>query len=105
MMFGFDNADLRPEAIPALDEAARVMNMHPDLKVEIQGHTDNVGSPEYNQKLSERRAKAVQDYLIGAGIDSNRLEAVGYGETKPIHSNDTSGGRDRNRRVSFEVIE
>lgn len=105
MMFGFDNADLRPEAIPALDEAARVMNMHPDLKVEIQGHTDNVGSPEYNQKLSERRAKAVQDYLIGAGIDSNRLKAVGYGETMPIHSNDTSGGRDRNRRVSFEVIE
>lgn len=105
MMFGFDNADLRPEAIPALDEAARVMKMHPNLKVEIQGHTDNVGSAEYNQKLSERRAKAVADYLIGAGIDSNRLRAVGYGKTKPIHSNDTAGGRDRNRRVSFEVIE
>jgi len=105
MLFDFDSAVIKADVVPALDEAVKVLNMHPDLKVEIQGHTDNIGTPEYNQKLSERRANAVRDYLIGAGIAPSRIKTVGFGMTKPVASNDTAAGRAKNRRVEFRRMD
>ncbi|GAB1370735.1 hypothetical protein MASR1M45_07970 [Candidatus Kapaibacterium sp.] len=76
----------------------------PNLKFDIQGHTDNVGSIEYNQSLSDRRAKAVYDALIIRGIDERRLRYRGFGMSKPIALNDTEFGRSRNRRTEFIII-
>jgi OmpA-OmpF porin, OOP family len=76
------------------------MKEFPDKNITIEGHTDNIGTNEYNQKLSEKRAKSVRQYLIDKfGINGSRLTAVGYGEEKPIASNDTAEGRQTNRRV------
>jgi outer membrane protein OmpA-like peptidoglycan-associated protein len=77
----------------------------PALRGEIQGHTDNIGSAVYNQGLSERRAKAVRDYLLDLGIDSSRLDAVGFGLDRPAVSNETEIGRARNRRIEFRRID
>ena len=74
------------------------------LKIEISGHTDNIGSNEYNKKLSKDRAKAVVDYLIVQGIDEGRLTYAGYGESQPISDNDTEVGRQENRRTEFKVL-
>jgi OOP family OmpA-OmpF porin len=79
---------------------ATLMKVDPTVKVVIEGYTDNLGNDEYNQKLSEKRAKAVRQYLISKfGIDGSRLTAVGYGKAKPIAGNDTEEGRQKNRRV------
>jgi outer membrane protein OmpA-like peptidoglycan-associated protein len=77
----------------------------PTLRIEISGHTDNVGSKSYNKKLSEKRAKAVVDYLVDKGIDKSRLAFAGYGFAQPIASNDTPLGRQKNRRTEFKVLE
>ncbi len=104
--FEFNKAALRTESYPALMDAIQIMKDNPDIYVEIQGHTDNIGSLQYNQKLSERRAYAVVNFLIKyGGIDPKRLTAKGYGETKPIASNDTEEGRQLNRRVDFVIIQ
>jgi OOP family OmpA-OmpF porin len=97
--FDFNKATLKPSARPALDEAVRIMKDKPDLKVSVEGHTDSVGAAAYNQKLSERRAMAVRDYIVSQGVDAARLEVHGFGKTKPIASNDTEEGRAQNRRV------
>ena len=76
----------------------------PNLKIEISSHTDSKGANEYNFKLSENRAKSVVDYLISKGIDSNRLVSKGYGEEKPIVTNDTEEGRQLNRRTEFKIV-
>jgi OOP family OmpA-OmpF porin len=73
--------------------------------VEVAGHTDSVGSEEYNQGLSERRANTVRDYLASKGINASRLTARGYGEGRPVASNDTSEGRQENRRVELVVLD
>jgi OOP family OmpA-OmpF porin len=99
VLFDFDKYDLRPEAYPLLDEAVSVLGQNPDMEVEIQGHTDSIGTAAYNQGLSERRAEAVLDYLVSHGITSYRLAAKGYGLTQPVASNDTEEGRAKNRRV------
>lgn len=103
--FDFDKATLRPQAGPKLDHAADVMNEHPGIKLSIQGHTDNVGTDAYNQKLSERRAQAVFDHLVGKGINASRLMTTGYGESRPAVSNDTAEGREQNRRTELIVAE
>ena len=72
--------------------------------MELAGHTDSVGSEAYNQQLSQRRAESVRNYLLDLGVDPDQLTAVGYGESKPIRSNDTEEGRERNRRVEFNVV-
>ncbi|MFQ5335119.1 MAG: OmpA family protein [Flavobacteriales bacterium] len=104
IFFDYDKATLRSESTAELNRLLRMMNNMPDLKIEISGHTDNKGSAAYNNALSERRAKAVVDYLVGNGIDSGRLTFKGYGFSKPIASNDTEEGRQLNRRTEFKVV-
>jgi OOP family OmpA-OmpF porin len=102
--FDFNKADVKPKYFGRLDEAVGVMKKNPSMSVEIQGHTDSVGSDEFNQKLSERRAQSVMEYFIGQGIAKNRLTAVGFGESKPVASNETDAGRAKNRRVQLKPI-
>ncbi|MEO0102562.1 MAG: OmpA family protein [candidate division WOR-3 bacterium] len=105
VLFDFNKATIKSESYRGLDEAAQILKDNPKISVEIQGHTDNIGSDAYNQKLSERRAQAVANYFISQhGIDANRLRTKGYGESKPIAPNDTEEGRALNRRVEFVVI-
>ena len=102
--FDFDSATVKKESYIVLDELVDLMMTWPNLKFDIQGHTDNIGSQEYNQSLSDRRAKAVYDELIKRGIDERRLRYRGFGYSKPITSNDTEEGRSKNRRTEFIII-
>jgi OOP family OmpA-OmpF porin len=103
--FDFDKSDIKPEYHATLAEFASYMRQQQSFTVvEIAGHTDSVGSDEYNQKLSERRAKSVRDYMVNKlGMDDKLFSAVGYGESKPIASNDTDAGRAENRRILAEL--
>jgi outer membrane protein OmpA-like peptidoglycan-associated protein len=101
VLFDVDSAILTPTSRGALDQAATVFLEYPKTAIVAQGHTDSTGSESYNQSLSERRAQAVANYLIGRGVDASRITALGYGEGHPIASNDTAGGRSRNRRVDL----
>src|SRR5206468_4730773 len=85
--FDFDRYSLRPEATRALDEAIATLQQNPDLRLEIEGHTCNIGTAEYNLALGERRATAVRDYLASRGIGADRLRTVSYGEERPKHDN------------------
>ncbi len=104
IFFDFNQASLRSESINELQRLIKLMNDLPSLKIEISGHTDNIGSAQYNKTLSERRAKAVVDYLIENGISANRLTYKGYGFDMPIATNDTEEGRQKNRRTEFKII-
>jgi len=104
IFFDFNKASLRPESKTELENLIKLMNDNPNIKIEISGHADNIGSSAYNQKLSESRAKAVVDYLIEHGIERSRLSHMGYGFDKPIAPNDTEEGRQINRRVEFKII-
>ena len=99
--FETNKAVLRSESYTALDMAVQSLYEWPEVKVEIQGHTDAMGDAAYNQELSQRRAEAVRDYLLGKGIAADRMTAVGYGLTKPVASNKTAAGRAQNRRVEL----
>jgi len=101
----FDTAkhSLRPAAREKLAKVAGIISGHPGLKMEVEGHTDNVGGDDYNQKLSEQRGTAVRDYLTQQGISSNSVTTAGFGESRPVVSNDTSAGRQQNRRVELVV--
>ncbi|MCX7636765.1 MAG: OmpA family protein [Cyclobacteriaceae bacterium] len=104
--FDFDKATFRTESYTELNKLERMMAENPNLKVEIAGHTDNIGTAAYNMQLSQRRAEAVKDYLVKKGIDPRRVVAKGYGKTRPLASNDDEKeGRELNRRVEFRVIE
>jgi outer membrane protein OmpA-like peptidoglycan-associated protein len=103
VLFDFDKSDLTQASVKSVDELAQILNKYPDTDVLIEGHTDNKGSDRYNQALSERRAKAVADYLQGKDIRGARLRTVGYGESQPVASNDTEAGRSQNRRVTFVI--
>ncbi len=102
----FDTAkwDIKPEFYPILEEVVTVLANNPDLDVEIEGHTDNSGSLEFNQKLSENRAKAIMEYFIKEGINPKRLPAKGFGLSQPIDTNDSPEGRAKNRRVELKPI-
>ncbi|SDW37346.1 OmpA family protein [Marinobacter mobilis] len=102
--FEFNSNRLTANARDILNRAADALNGQTDLKVELAGHTDNVGSESYNQQLSQKRADAVREYLIEMGVNAGQMSAVGYGESQPIRSNDTEEGRERNRRVEFNVV-
>jgi len=98
--FDFDKAVVKKQYYDEIGELASVLKKYPDLKIVIEGHTDNVGKPAYNEKLSQRRAEAVMNYLVKqSGIASDRLSAKGYGQTRPVASNATKAGRQKNRRV------
>jgi OmpA-OmpF porin, OOP family len=105
ILFDSGSDRIRPESTPTLKEIAQMLNEHADLKLLIEGHTDNVGDDAFNQTLSEKRANAVRDHLIANyGIEASRLQAKGFGETKPVGSNDTPEGRQNNRRVELVKI-
>jgi OOP family OmpA-OmpF porin len=101
--FEFNSVQLTVPAQQTLDEVAGALLAQPELFVEISGHTDSIGSAAYNLKLSQRRAEAVKDYLVGKGLKSNSLTVRGYGKSSPIASNATEQGRAENRRVEFVV--
>jgi outer membrane protein OmpA-like peptidoglycan-associated protein len=103
--FDFDKATFKQESYTELNKLERMLSQNPNMRVEIAGHTDYIGTPAYNLNLSQRRAEAVKDYLTKKGIDPRRIVAKGYGKTKPLASNDDEAeGRELNRRVEFKVI-
>ena len=101
--FETGKAIILKKSFPILNEIASVFIENKDYIVEVQGHTDNVGNPDVNMFLSEKRAMAVRDYLIKQGVDANRLTAHGYGSSMPIADNTTNAGRAKNRRVEFKI--
>lgn len=103
IFYDFDKSTLRSESISELDRMVLLMTENPTIKIELSSHTDNVGSDEYNLSLSQDRAQSVVDYLITKGINKDRLVAKGYGESKPIATNDTDDGRQQNRRTEFKI--
>ncbi|WP_420456212.1 OmpA family protein [Rubrivirga sp.] len=102
--FEFAQADLIPASTATLDVVADVLRRYPALRVEVGGHTDDRGSDATNDRLSQRRAESVASYLEASGVAANRLSAVGYGERRPVASNETETGRALNRRVEFTVL-
>ena len=101
--FDFDRYTLRPEATRALDEAIKTLQQNPDLRIEVEGHTCNIGTSEYNLALGERRANAVREYLASRGVGADRLRAVSYGEERPKHDNAREETRRLNRRAALVV--
>jgi flagellar motor protein MotB len=93
-----------PESYAALDELVAMLEAHPNMEVEISAHTDNVGTAVYNQQLSEKRAQNCVDYLVKKGIAASRLQYKGYGDTKPVSTNDTPEGRQLNRRIELKIL-
>lgn len=102
--FDFNSANLSAESYPVLFHAVQVLLQNPNMRVEIQGHTDNIGSEASNQLISEKRAMAVKNYLVARGVTANRLTTVGYGESRPIADNKTADGRSANRRIEFKIL-
>lgn len=105
IFFDTNKYELRPESKTELDRLKSILIENPQIRMEISGHTDSDGSAELNAKLSENRAKSVVDYLVNEGIDQSRLTYMGYGESKPVASNDTPEGKQENRRTEFKIIE
>jgi outer membrane protein OmpA-like peptidoglycan-associated protein len=99
--FDTGKASIRPDSNQTLNEAAAALKAAPGMKIEVAGHTDNVGTPEANQKLSEDRAKAVMAALVARGVEAARLTAKGYGQNVPIADNRSEAGRAKNRRVEL----
>lgn len=102
--FDFDKSNIRPDARPILDATIDVLKAEPEIDVAVQGYTDSVGSEAYNEKLSQRRAESVKEYLVAGGIPASRLTAIGYGESDPVATNETEDGRAQNRRVELKVL-
>ena len=103
VLFGFDSYSLTDPSKQTLNQLITVLNKYPETNIEVQGHTDSLGTPEYNQTLSEQRAQSVATYLLGNGINSSRVTTKGYGEYSPKYSNLTADGRMQNRRVEFLI--
>ena len=104
IFFDYDKALLLQQSYNELQGLLETLSRYPSMKIEIRGHTDGHGSIDYNQRLSENRAKAVVDYLVSKGIDPRRLQYMGFGKSQPIDTNATEEGRARNRRVEFYII-
>jgi outer membrane protein OmpA-like peptidoglycan-associated protein len=101
VLFDVDSALVKPGQRAVVDDVGDVLIDYPKTAVVVQGHTDATGSEEHNQDLSERRAEAIANRLIGDGVDADRIAAVGYGESYPVANNDSASGRQRNRRVEI----
>jgi outer membrane protein OmpA-like peptidoglycan-associated protein len=102
--FDTGKSTLRPESFKEIDELAEFLLLKKGMVIEIAGHTDNVGKPEANLKLSQDRADAVRNYLIKKGVAADHVQAKGYGDTQPVGNNDTDAGRQRNRRTEVRVL-
>ena len=103
IQFDFNKSTLKPSSFPKLQEMVKILNDYPDYSLSIAGHTDSKGEDNYNLRLSYERAAAARTYMLSRGIPAERIEARGYGETKPIATNDTEAGRALNRRVDFDA--
>ena len=104
IFFEFAKADLLKTSYSDLNRILNLLNTRAEIKIEIHGHTDNIGSDETNINLAERRALSVRNYLVLKGIDENRLQILSFGESKPVATNDTDEGRQLNRRVEIKII-
>ncbi len=105
IFFDFAKADLRPESFAELNKVVKLLNENQAMKIEISGHTDDVGSDSFNNTLSENRAQEVKKYLVNQNIKADRIIARGYGKYKPVASNDSEEGKQKNRRVEFTILE
>ena len=104
VFFDFDKYNLRPESYVELDRVVKFLNDYPNIEIEMSAHTDSRGSDQYNFTLSDNRAKSVKEYILSKGIAASRIISQGYGETKPVATNDTDEGRQLNRRVEFKIL-
>lgn len=102
--FDYDRADVKPQFHGVLNNLATTLNQFPQTRIQIAGHTDSNGSDAYNMQLSQQRANSVRSYLTRAGVAPQRMQAVGYGESRPIADNGTDYGRAQNRRVEITLI-
>jgi OOP family OmpA-OmpF porin len=106
IQFDYNKATIRPESASLLEEIRSVIVANPHIKkISIEGHTCSVGGDKFNQKLSEARAASVRQYLVEKGIPDGKLTSAGHGKTRPIASNDTDDGKEKNRRVEFLIVE
>jgi outer membrane protein OmpA-like peptidoglycan-associated protein len=103
VLFDTGKYTLRPLAREELAKVAGIVSGHPGLRLDVEGHTDSVGGDEYNQRLSEQRGAAVRDYLTGEGMPATSVTARGFGKSQPVASNDTTQGRQQNRRVELVI--
>lgn len=104
ILFDTGRASLKTESVSVFVDIIKILNEYPNAKFTVEGHTDSVGSEKLNQSLSEKRANSVRDFLVQEGIGADRLTAIGYGEAKPIATNDTRAGRAQNRRVEINLV-
>jgi outer membrane protein OmpA-like peptidoglycan-associated protein len=104
ILFNTNSSDLQPQAKTNLESLAKILNKYPDTNILVDGHTDSTGTAEYNQRLSERRASSVSDYLKGLAVAGSRIAPRGFGETAPVTSNATAEGRQQNRRVEVAIF-
>jgi outer membrane protein OmpA-like peptidoglycan-associated protein len=106
IQFDYNTATIKPASFSLMDEITDVIKKHPEIqKTQVEGYASAEGDDFYNQQLSDRRAKSVMKYLVDHGVDASRLVAKGFGEDRPIASNDTEEGREKNRRVEFNILE
>ena len=103
VLFDTGSSTLKPGAREKLAKISGILLAHPGLTLQIEGHTDSVGSDDFNQQLSERRADSVRDFLASQGVGATSMTAKGFGKTQPVASNDNAEGRQRNRRVELVV--
>jgi len=103
VLFDFNSSVVKPGAYPEIDRLARILVEYPQTRIRIEGHTDSIGSEEFNLRLSERRAMAIRDLLVAKGVNPHRITVIGYGESRPRASNDTAYGRQLNRRVEIYI--
>jgi outer membrane protein OmpA-like peptidoglycan-associated protein len=104
IFFETGSSTLLPSSYPELNKLLSTLINNEQMKIELRGHTDNIGTDEYNQQLSEARAKSVYQYLIDHAIDAGRLSFKGFGESQPVATNETEYGRQQNRRTEFVIV-
>jgi outer membrane protein OmpA-like peptidoglycan-associated protein len=104
ILFATNSSTLEPQAKTNINKLAVILNKYPDTNILVTGHTDSDGTDEYNQTLSEKRAKSVSDYTMIQGINSSRLSTIGLGESEPVASNDSDDGKHLNRRVEIAIF-
>ncbi|MCF8297361.1 MAG: OmpA family protein [Saprospiraceae bacterium] len=103
--FDVNKSKIKNEYLQDIETIAKFLKAYPNIKIEVAGHTDSDGSDELNQKLSQKRAESVKKELVKQGVDETRISAVGYGESKPLDSNETEEGKARNRRTELKILE